>query len=173
MLDFATAEYEKRLHGIDLDDDQQQSLKQFMKEAARKFATKTYNEQSQFVRDLMKPGLQMPFGAFTGPQKKGLTDAIKDEADRILKEFEEEASMHARVFSSGNKSNLIRVSKANASPGATMPSSLARPGSDEVSRLSPHTDSGISVRGGAPGTQGSENAAVEDRERSRSQSHRS
>ncbi|KAF2795430.1 hypothetical protein K505DRAFT_382413 [Melanomma pulvis-pyrius CBS 109.77] len=162
VLDFATAEYEKRLHGVDLDDDQQQSLKQFMKEAARKFATKIYNEQSQFVRNLMKPGLQMPFGAFTEPQKKGLTDTIKDEADRILKDFEEEASVHTRVFSS-----------ANASPGATLPSSLTGPGSDEVSRMSPRTDSDISARAGAPGTPGSENAAVEDMERSHSHSHRS
>lgn len=90
---YVDAGYEKVIRGTALDNDQQNSLKQSMAEAARKYATKFYNEQLVTMQRIIGKGLELKLNALPVAKLPEFKKVVANEAYRCLNEFAEEAGI--------------------------------------------------------------------------------
>jgi hypothetical protein len=90
---YVNAGYENLIRGIALDDDQQNTLKQSMAEAARKYATKFYSEQPVTMQQVIGKGLDLKLNALPAAKLPEFKEVVASEAYRCLNEFAEEAGM--------------------------------------------------------------------------------
>jgi hypothetical protein len=92
---YVEAGYKKLVRDTALNNDQQGTLKQFMTEAARKYAVKFCNEQVVTVQRHTGQGLELKLNTLPAAKLLEFKKTIADEAYRLLKEFAEEAGMHS------------------------------------------------------------------------------
>ena len=90
---YVEAGYEKLIRGIALDNDQQNTLKQSMAEAARKYATKFCSEQLVNMQRVIGKGLELKLNALPTEKLPEFKKVVANEAFRCLNEFAEEAGM--------------------------------------------------------------------------------
>jgi hypothetical protein len=90
---YVDVEYENLIRGTALDNDQQNTLKQSMAEAARKYATKFYSEQLVTMQQVIGKGLELKLNALPVAKLPEFKKVVANEAYRCLNEFAEEAGM--------------------------------------------------------------------------------